>query len=84
MTTDGTPVDLGTRMRGIVLVAAAIILVAFSWSHRPVDLRNFGEATQAQMTGEMVLKTPFFYGSFVVVAALVFMGVRTLFRRRID
>ena len=84
MSTDGTPVDLGTRMRGIVLMAAAIILVAFSWTHRPLDLRNFGEATQAQMTGEMVLKTPFFYGSFVVAAVLLILGARTLFTRRVD
>jgi hypothetical protein len=77
-------VDLGTRLRGVVFVAAAVILVAFSWTHRPLELRNFGEATQAQLSGEWVLKTPFYYGSFVVAAGLVVMGARALLKRTAD
>jgi hypothetical protein len=75
------PMDLGSRMRGIVLIVAAVILVAFCWSHRPLDMRNFGEATQAELDGDWVLKTPFFYGSFAVAAGLVIMGVKSLTRR---
>jgi hypothetical protein len=74
-------VDLATRLRGVVLIAAALILVGFSWTHRPLELRNFGEATQAELSGDWVLKTPFYYGSFIVAAGLVVVGARALLKR---
>ncbi len=81
MNVDDEPVDLSTRMRGVVLIAAAVILVVFSWVHRPLDLRTFGEATMAEMSGDIVLKTPFFYASFVVAAGLLVIGAKALLKR---
>jgi hypothetical protein len=81
MSADDEPVDIATRMRGVVLIAAAVILVVFSWTHRPLDLRTFGEATMAEMSGDLVLKTPFFYASLVVAAGLLGVGARALLKR---
>lgn len=81
MGADDEPVDLSTRMRGVVFVVVAMILVVYAWFHRPLDMRTFGEATMAEMNGDVVLKTPFFYGSFAAAAGLLFVGGRTLLRR---
>lgn len=81
MGADDEPVDLSTRMRGVVFVVVAMVLVVYAWFHRPLDMRTFGEATMAEMNGDVVLKTPFFYGSFAAAAGLLFVGGRTLLRR---
>lgn len=65
-----------------ILIAGGILLPLFAWTHRPLDLRNFGEATMASMRGDVVVRPTFLYGSFVVAAILLALGVGRLLKRR--
>jgi hypothetical protein len=65
-----------------IFIAAGVLLPLFAWSHRPLELRTFGEATMASMRGDMVVRPPFFYGSFIVAAVFLVIGAGRLLKRR--
>ncbi len=65
----------GSRLPGVLMVFGSVLLPTIAWTHRPLSLRNYGEATRAAMDGDWVLKPPFFYGAFVVALVLLVFGV---------
>ncbi len=67
--------DRGSRLSGLLMIAGALILPLIAWTHRPLEMRNFGEATMAAMQGDWVLRPPFFYGSLLVAAGLLVVGI---------
>lgn len=76
---DGEP---GSRLPGLLMVVGAVMLPMLAWTHRPLTLRNYGEATRAAMDGDWVLKLPFFYGAFVAGLVLLVVGIRRVIKPR--
>ena len=66
--------DRGSRLPGLLMIVGAIALPIIAWTHRPLEMRNFGEATQISMQGDWVLKPPFFYGAFALALVLLALG----------
>lgn len=89
---DDTPVtDTSDDARGwflaAVLILAGIFLPLLAWSHRPLELRTYGEATMAQMRGGWVFKSSYYYaslafGALLVVGGLARAALALLSRRR--
>ena len=67
--------ERGSRLPGVLMVVGALILPVIAWTHRPLTMRNFGEATMASMRGDWVLKPLFFYGAFAAAAVLLVAGL---------
>ena len=57
------------------LVLAGIILPLIAWTNRPLELRTYGAATMAQMSGEWVFRSSYYYASLVFSALLIVAGV---------
>lgn len=57
------------------MVVGALILPAIAWTHRPLTMRNYGEATMISMQGDWVLKPVYFYGAFVAATVLLILGL---------
>lgn len=73
----GGPGERGSLLPVLVLAVSGLGLPVLAWIHRPLSMRNYGEATLAALQGTWMLKSPFFYASFVVAAGLlVAAGVR--------
>lgn len=72
--------ERGSRLPGVILVVGSLILPALAWTHRPLSMRNFGEATMIEMQGDWVLKPLYFYGAFVAAIVLLMMGVMKIAR----
>ena len=73
--TSDSAADSGGWFRSAALVLAGIILPLTAWSHRPLELRNYGEATMAQVRGEWVFRSSYYYASLAFGALLVVAGV---------
>lgn len=76
---DTQPRDTADDSRGwffaAILILAGIFLPLIAWSHRPLELRNYGEATMAQMQGEWVFRSSYYYASLAFGALLVVAGL---------
>jgi hypothetical protein len=67
--------ERGSRLPGVLMVVGSLMLPIIAWTHRPLSMRNFGEATMAAMQGDWVLKPIFFYGAFAAAAGLLVAGI---------
>jgi hypothetical protein len=65
----------------LVLAVSGLLLPVFAWLHRPLSMRNYGEAALAALQGTWMLKPPFFYGSFVLAAGLLVTAGLRLWKR---
>lgn len=74
--------ESGSRLPGVLMVFGSVLLPTIAWTHRPLSLRNYGEATRAAMDGDWVLKLPFFYGAFVAGLVLLVVGIRRVIKPR--
>jgi len=64
-----------------VFLGVGLILPLIAWTHRPLALRNFGEATMLEMRGDWVFRPSYFYATFLLSAGLLVAGAAKLLRR---
>lgn len=69
-----------SRLSGALTIVGALVVLAIAWTHRPLEMRNYGEATMAAMQGDWVLRPPFFYGSLLGATVLLVVGILRLRR----
>lgn len=73
--------DRGSLLPVLVLAVSGLLLPVLAWLHRPLSMRNYGEATLAALQGTWMLKGPYFYASFVVAAGLLAAAGMRLWKR---
>ncbi|MGE3508039.1 MAG: hypothetical protein AB7N65_04065 [Vicinamibacterales bacterium] len=64
-----------------MFLGVGLILPLIAWTHRPLSLRNFGEATMLEMRGDWVFRPSYFYATFVLSAGLLIAGAARLLGR---